>query len=162
MLRHLLICRHAEAAFPSLNQPDFERPLTSLGIRQAGQTGRWLKDINPGVDLLISSPATRTRQTSEALKEASAMKELAIQYESAVYEAPASRLLLLLSHLNPAVKGVVLVGHNPGVSSLCSQLCDLWDLRLEVANGVYIQLDLDSWEDIHFTKGTCVAHYRLN
>ena len=44
-MKRLILMRHAEAGW-HLNIDDHERPLSSLGIRDAEQVGSWLKEKN--------------------------------------------------------------------------------------------------------------------
>ena len=58
----LFIIRHAKASRESATGRDHDRELTETGVRQAKFLGRELSD--PGVDVVLSSTATRSRQTS--------------------------------------------------------------------------------------------------
>jgi phosphohistidine phosphatase len=60
----LVLWRHAEAED---GVPDLERRLTATGRKQAERAAQWLLQRLPGSFVVLSSPATRTQQTAEAL-----------------------------------------------------------------------------------------------
>ncbi len=122
--RHLIILRHAKAAWPDVE--DRERPLAERGRRDAPAAGHWLREAARGlngfaVDRVVCSPARRTRETWELVA-----KELdggpPPVYDARVYEASTSALLTVVRETPADVRGLVLVGHNPGVQSLATTL----------------------------------------
>lgn len=61
---NLILWRHAEAED---GMPDSGRALTDKGRKQAKAVARWLKARLPAGCRILVSPATRARQTAEAL-----------------------------------------------------------------------------------------------
>ncbi len=122
--RHLIVLRHAKAAWPDVE--DRQRPLAERGRRDAPAAGRWLREAGLrldgfAIDRVVCSPARRTRETWEL-----AAKELedppAPVYDGRVYAATASMLLNVLRETPARVRGLVLVGHNPGMQHLTTIL----------------------------------------
>lgn len=108
----LILWRHADA---EEGVPDLTRKLTTKGHRQARRMARWLRaqlptQLQKTVRILVS-PATRTRQTADALH---------MTYEVREELAPGCSAQQLLAATGwPAGDGViVLVGHNPAISDL--------------------------------------------
>lgn len=62
----LILFRHAKAADAEPGQADIDRPLTSDGLRDAAATGEALAAAGHFPDLILCSPARRTRQTLSA------------------------------------------------------------------------------------------------
>lgn len=62
----LIIMRHAEADW---GLDDFNRPLTRRGHAQASSAGRWLVQQGFVPEMLVSSAALRTRQTTTWVSE---------------------------------------------------------------------------------------------
>lgn len=62
----LILWRHAEA---DEGWPDEGRRLTPKGRKQADRVGRWLRERVGDEYRLLSSPATRARETAEGLAE---------------------------------------------------------------------------------------------
>ena len=115
--RTLLVLRHAKAATPD-RVADSERPLTAKGLERAGEVGRSLP-LRP--DLVLCSPALRTRQTWDAVRDAAAL-DADVRFEPTVYEAILQDLLDLVVALPDEVHTVLLVGHNPGCTELVEHL----------------------------------------
>ena len=64
--RRLFLLRHAHpAAMPAVGWADTDRPLTPHGRRQARELGGTLAQA--GIELVLCSPALRTRETVEEL-----------------------------------------------------------------------------------------------
>lgn len=110
--RRLIIMRHAEADW---GLDDFNRPLTTRGHQQAQQAGAWL--LNQGIipEMLISSAALRTRQTTTWVSEALGEKAPTASLDERLYNAPASRLLTTINRTPAGVHTLMLVAHLPGV-----------------------------------------------
>lgn len=107
----------------------------------------------------MSSPALRARETAIALAGRIGWDERQIVFDEKIYDASEAGLLQLLSSLDPEVSGILLVGHNPAVSTLSSHLCEKESLHLDPAQVLVISLSLKRWEDIFLATGTCTAHF---
>ncbi len=112
-MRELLLMRHGKAADFTDSSTDFDRPLAAAGRDQAERAGRWLQQQGRIPDLIIASPALRTRQTAERVAE---VVELLgpVELAPSLYNAPAGRLIEVLEQAE--AERVMLVGHNPGIS----------------------------------------------
>lgn len=63
----LILWRHAEAEDIGPEPSDASRRLTTRGLRQAERMATWLNRHLPAETSILVSPATRTRQTADAL-----------------------------------------------------------------------------------------------
>ena len=118
-LNTLLLLRHAQAVDGLPGHPDSERPLTELGQRQAHGVGEFLRSSDISVDLIICSPAVRTRQTCEALGLAAP-----IQIEPMIYNAGSDTIAERVREVAPENATVLVVGHAPGIPALAYDLAD--------------------------------------
>lgn len=107
------VLRHGDAEETS-DEGDFGRELTEKGRRQAADAGRALAALGASVETCLTSPRVRAEQTA-----ALACEALGLQPEQAED----------LSEGVPDVAGlaagrgeVLLVGHEPGLSSAIAQL----------------------------------------
>ncbi|MFG1697057.1 SixA phosphatase family protein [Nonomuraea sp. NPDC049309] len=111
-MRTLIVLRHAQAAHvPGL--ADRERPLTDRGERDAERAGEEIRAAGFVPDVVLCSPAVRTRRTAEL-----AFPGVEVGYERDIYEAYPDELLELVRRCDPEAATVVLCGHNPGVHEL--------------------------------------------
>jgi phosphohistidine phosphatase len=97
-----------------------------------------------GPDLVISSPALRTRQTVAAL-----LLAAPVDYLDPLYAADADELLDAvreLSNRDDEPESVLLVGHNPGVHQLVLELTGGEQLPgYPPATLAALDLDIDDW-----------------
>jgi phosphohistidine phosphatase len=118
MPRELLILRHAKSDWDDNAQSDFARPLAKRGKKDAPRVGAWMYREGLVPDLVVSSPAERARQTTQAVCKGLDYKRKTVVWDQAIYEAAVTDLLGLLARLPPNAKTVLLVGHNPGIEEL--------------------------------------------
>lgn len=120
--RTLILLRHAKAETPG-ETPDFDRQLTTRGHNDADAAGSWLGAHKLRPDLVICSPATRTRQTWHGVAVALATADPAggapeVHYERGLYEGGRTELVDLLRAVPDTVHTVLVIGHNPTVSDV--------------------------------------------
>ena len=156
--RTLVILRHAKAANPD-GVPDDERPLTDRGHADAAAAGAWLLHSGLVPDLVLCSPARRTRQTWHGV--ALAMPTAPeVRYERALYGASVRTLLASVRAATPDAATVLLIGHNPGLSEL-SLLLDPASAEeggLRTA-GIAVHTLTGSWTDFgNATAALATAH----
>jgi phosphohistidine phosphatase len=122
--RTLVLLRHAKADRPS-GVADLDRPLSTRGHADAAAVGGWLARHGHRPDLVICSPAKRTRQTwhsvAVALNER-AKQTTAVRYEDLVYDGAAADLLALARSADESVGTLLMVGHNPSISTVSAVL----------------------------------------
>ena len=113
----LYLMRHAEAATTGTDWRDISRELTPKGRTQAREVGELLSGQR--VELVLSSPAARARQTTELLG-----LPVPIRYVDRLYNAGSRALLAELSGVPDQVRTVLIVGHAPGIPALAENLAD--------------------------------------
>lgn len=116
-MKNLLLLRHAKSSWKDQNLADFERPLNDRGRKAAALIGQYIAQENVSMDLVISSPAVRARQTIELVLR-SAKRSVELRFDQLIYEASHTRLLEIISQIEDERKSVLLVGHNPGMEEL--------------------------------------------
>jgi phosphohistidine phosphatase len=127
-VRHLLLVRHGAAAATS-TAGDRERPLTREGRTAVQGLRAHLSVSEPPPDLVLCSPARRTRETLELLEPAWVPKPESI-VEEALYLADAASLLQCLRDIESETGSVMVVGHNPGLEVLARILAGAGDQAL--------------------------------
>jgi phosphohistidine phosphatase len=123
MSRQLILLRHAKSSWESEAETDFERPLAKRGIKSLKIIGKWLNQHHVSPDLIISSTATRARQTIEPMVDYMDYAARSIQWSDEVYMAGKNELLKIITAADPDINQLMLVGHNPGIEDLLLYLC---------------------------------------
>ncbi len=117
-MRNLIVMRHAKSDWSAGVNTDFERPLNARGERDVMTMAAWLAERAPVPEIIVSSPAERTRQTALRVCSVLDLAPENIQWVNDVYEASYATLLSVIGRLPNAVRVAMLVGHNPGVEAL--------------------------------------------
>ncbi|MFN0138132.1 MAG: phosphohistidine phosphatase SixA [Phycisphaerae bacterium] len=114
IMRHGIAAERDEVKFPD----DALRPLTSEGFKKTRAAARGMRKLKINLDLLITSPLVRAKQTASVVAEELRVDPSRIR-ESANLEpdADAGAILRELAEGHP-LDAVLLVGHEPHVSRL--------------------------------------------
>ena len=117
----LLIVRHARARpAGTRGVSDDERPLTKEGAADFARVARALARIVPRPDVILTSPLLRARQTAEIARK-SWKSRARICEERALTQTGTAETVRLLAGYRRASQ-VMIVGHEPGVSTLLAHL----------------------------------------
>jgi phosphohistidine phosphatase len=115
--------RHAKSDYPA-GVADFDRPLSERGRHEAPVAGRWLVENVPTFDQVLVSGATRTRQTWQLVAKELG-QERAAQFDDRIYEASTDTLREVIGQTPESATTLLVIGHNPGIEDLVSQLATL-------------------------------------
>jgi phosphohistidine phosphatase len=114
--RTLLLLRHAKSDYPP-GVADHERPLAPRGIREAGLAGDWLRANVGAVDAVLCSTATRTRETLKRTR-----IDAPVEFVDRLYDATPGTVISeindVLSHFDEDVQTLLVIGHEPAMSSV--------------------------------------------
>jgi phosphohistidine phosphatase len=110
--RTLLLLRHAKSDYPT-GVADHERPLAPRGEREAKLAGDWLRANAPAVDAVLCSTATRTRETLARTR-----IDAPVDFVDRLYDATPGAVIAEINQVDPTVQTLLVVGHEPTMSSL--------------------------------------------
>jgi phosphohistidine phosphatase len=144
--RTLVILRHAKAEPPERYARDVDRPLSERGHRDAAAAGAWLVDAGFVADLVLCSPAVRTRETWQEVG-AKFDGEPAVVYETILYTGGTSDALELVKSTQPDAASVLVVGHDPTVSVL-TRLLDPASVGGLRTSGLAVHKFDGAWTDL--------------
>ncbi len=115
--RRLYLLRHAKSSWDDPSQPDHDRTLSERGRRAVKLLARHLAERRIEPELVLCSSARRTRETLEGLR----LRSTTV-IEHRLYGAGADDLLERLRGVDPQLRSVMLVGHNPALQMLVLRL----------------------------------------
>ncbi len=113
------LMRHAKSDWHAV-PTDIDRPLNARGAQDAERIGKELARRAPAPGTIITSPATRARQTAMAVA-AAFPSPPPIETIDMLYLADAATLRAALErHID---RHPLLIAHNPGLDGLLLELC---------------------------------------
>jgi phosphohistidine phosphatase len=121
-VRRLTLLRHAHAEAKRPNGTDAERTLDRRGLAEAAEMARRLGERRWPPDLILVSPAIRTRQTATAIERQFGLLGEQTLVAADLYLAEAEELLDAIRTIPPATCHLLVVAHNPGITDLARLL----------------------------------------
>lgn len=147
-VRRLYLIRHAKSSWAAPGLRDFDRPLNSRGKLDAPFMGKRLAGYGICPQLILASPAKRTRKTAQYIAEAVHYPTAEIVFSEAIYEAGVADLLQVIAQ-SPVDAGVLfLVGHNYAITDLAENLTGQNLGNIPTCGVVGIEFSAQSWADI--------------
>ncbi|ANK74171.1 histidine phosphatase family protein [Ensifer sp. ENS07] len=130
----LLLLRHAKSAWPD-GVADINRPLGERGRKAAPLMGGYMARHALVPDLALVSTAKRAQETW-TLVAAALPPGITVENTRAIYEVEAAQILSVLRATDPAIRTLLIVGHNPGMEDLAHELVGSGDadLRMRMAD----------------------------
>ena len=118
----LYLIRHGVAAERGENYPDdTKRPLTSEGAHKLRREAKALVALDITLDVILTSPLVRTRQTAELVAAAFRNAPPIVIMGSLAPGAPHTTIIEELSKQHRRHR-IALVGHEPGIGELAGRL----------------------------------------
>ncbi len=113
--------RHAKSSWRDASLEDHERPLSGRGRRACRQMAKLLSDQEMMPDFILASTAARAVETANLLIENSGF-DGSLELMRRLYLAEPSGYLDVLTEVPEGTETVLIIGHNPGISDLASEL----------------------------------------
>ena len=141
-IRQLILMRHGQASNGAPS--DRERELTAIGKTQVTEVAQQLvalKDWRPQVALV--SDALRTQQTWQMVQP---KFDLEMRVSPELYLGGHQSLMVALSAVDNAVGTALVIGHNPGLSEIASQLTGEM-VGLSPSHAALVRVQSEDWLD---------------
>ncbi|MBV7528608.1 histidine phosphatase family protein [Chitinophaga sp. sic0106] len=154
-MKTLLLIRHAKSSWNDPNTDDFDRPLNKRGKDNAPEMAQRLLDKGVVPELIIASPAKRTRTTAKLMADVWHYPKQAILLEDELYLCYASTFLKVITKIDDDFNAVAIFAHNPGITDFANYLTE--EIRIDnvPTAGVFaIQANTDSWQEFDRAKKT--------
>jgi phosphohistidine phosphatase len=119
--RRLTLVRHANAE-QDADVRDFERPLSKKGLGEANDMAKRFHERGLIPDLILTSAATRTRETAETFAKLLGVPARLLQADDSLYLAEGDHIIGVIRAVGPRVGHVMVIGHNPGISAAAISL----------------------------------------
>jgi phosphohistidine phosphatase len=138
----LYLVRHGLAEERSETWPDDgKRPLTADGMAKMRKAARGLARLGVGIDLVLTSPLVRARQTAEILAAEFEPRPPLVNVDSLATDGSYAALVADLEK-NSRRARIALVGHEPGIGELAARLIGSRH-SIEFKKGAICRIDVD-------------------
>jgi phosphohistidine phosphatase len=110
--------------------------------------GARLTEWGPPVDRVISSSAVRALTTAELITQEMGLPWDEIVIDEALYHASEEDLLEIIQEQEDYLDGLMMFGHNPGMTCLVNDLSELDLDNLPTCGVVTLQFDIEHWTEV--------------
>ncbi len=155
-MKKLFIVRHTQKEDDSTNIDDYDKELTLKGQEDARMMAQKLLEKNCKIDLIVSSPAERTKKTAEIFADVVGYKK-SIMFNEVLYMAFVNELLETISYTFDSVENMVLIGHNPSLTALAITLVGFKE-KFQMGGIMEIDFDCNSWIEISKENAKLVSY----
>lgn len=145
MSRQLILIRHAKSVWVDFSLPDFDRPLQNDCISDVEYISESLQQLHLKPDLILCSPAKRTRQTTEYLCRQLTYPTGQVVFEMRLYETDADEYLRVIQETNEQIRTLLLVGHNPSLTDLSNYFLKNKIAELPTTGVVWLETKHNNW-----------------
>ena len=146
-MKTIYLVRHAKSSWDNPRLSDLERPLNKRGKRDAPFMGEQLNEMEINPDLIISSPAKRTKKTAMNIAEKISYPKKRIVYKDEIYEASEKILLDVIKKLDSKLDSVMIFAHNPGLTQLNNFISKKYIDNIPTCGVVALECDRE-WSDV--------------
>lgn len=121
ILRHGLAAALGDSGLPK-DLKDADRPLTAKGKQKLWRTTAAMQALGLQFDVVISSPLLRATQTAQIVTEALELRRKLILTDNLAPGGDPQALVEQIKGLEPRMKNILLVGHEPDLSKFITRL----------------------------------------
>lgn len=151
-MKTLYIVRHAKSSWEEPGLPDHDRPLIAAGIKKTKLIIDFLQKKHVMPDLMISSSATRAKETAFIIAEGLGYPQEQIIIDQKIYHASTDSIFSELYALPDNVSSVMIFGHNPTLTYFVNQFLSPTIINLPTSGVVAIEFATDKWTEIDAAK----------
>ncbi len=143
-MKTLYIMRHGKK--DESGSDDYDIELTQEGKDAASDVSKILNEQDNKIDLIVSSPAIRARQTAEIVSD-TIKYDKNIMYNEVIYQAFVNEIVEAVSYTFDTVDNLLLIGHNPALTALAITFTKFKE-EIKSAQIVKIEFNCNSWISI--------------
>jgi phosphohistidine phosphatase len=145
-MKKLYLIRHAKSSWEDFSLSDFDRTLNKRGEKDAPFMGNILKNKDIDIDIILSSPAKRAKQTAKIIANKLNCEEK-IVFEPNIYEASLQDIENIVKDINNSHKTAFLFGHNPSLNMFAYKYLHYQE-NIPTCTIVAIEFECKNWNDI--------------
>ena len=153
-IKSVILFRHGKSDWGAQYESDHDRPLASRGIRDAKRMGKFLSKRAEIPELILSSTALRTRETTKLAMEAGNW-DVDIELEKEIYEASLEKILNIIKKQDNKYNSICLVGHEPIFSTIITLIKNKKKIVFPTATMAKISFSTIDWKKVLLKPDKC-------
>jgi phosphohistidine phosphatase len=146
-MKALLIIRHAKSSWDNADLSDIDRPLNDRGRRDAPVMAGRLVKAGVTIDLFVSSPAKRARQTAGVFMHEFGRKEKELVIIQQLYHAQVQDFKEVVAGINDRFGSIALFSHNPGITTFANTLSTVRLDNMPTCSIFAVTSPAESWKE---------------
>ncbi len=147
-MKSLFLIRHAKSSWTDITKPDFERPLNDRGKRDAPVMATRLSKRGKFVNVFLSSPANRAKETCKYFCNEYGVSENRIVYNERLYHASVQTFYEVVRGLDDEIRNIAIFSHNPGITDFVNTLCKNVKVDNIPTCGMFgVELNVRNWRE---------------
>jgi phosphohistidine phosphatase len=156
-MRTLLVFRHGKSDWGADYDRDHNRPIAKRGRRASKLMGKYLASIDSIPDQVLTSSATRARQTVDLASE-SGRWGCPVRVTEQLYGASIDGVIDEIRSEPDTTHTLLIAGHEPTWSSVVSALSGRSIGHFPTAAIACIEFDIGHWSEIDYESGRLAWH----
>ena len=144
-MKTLTLVRHAKSSWKNNSLTDRDRPLNKRGKRDAPIMGKRIAEAGIRPSLILCSPAVRARTTAQIIANEIGYPLEFLQREDSLYLASLDDLLDIVFSQEIGFNSLMLIGHNPGLTTFANYLSSGVTNNVPTAGVVSVTFDREDW-----------------
>ena len=149
-MKNLYILRHAKSSWDDFALKDFDRPLSTRGIQDAELMGNYFKSKIKVLDLILSSPSKRTKETLEHFFNKTSQK---IIFNETIYHSSEQNIYSVIKDVEKSISSIMIVGHNPSMHEFSESFSGQFIEKFSTCSLASFEFD-DEWINVCENLGT--------
>jgi phosphohistidine phosphatase len=150
-MKTIIFGRHAKSSWKDFSLRDHDRPLNKRGYKDAKIIGQKLKEKGIIPDLLLTSSALRTLQTSELFLNYFNSTDIIVEEE--LYLAPVSTFIKIANKIDNKIETVMMIAHNPGITELANEFSNSYIPNIPTSGVFKVDFNISHWKDLNTFNG---------
>ena len=147
-MKSLYLLRHAKSSWSEPGLGDQQRPLNPRGLRDAPAMGQRFRQRGESLDLVVSSPALRARQTAELFAGNAGYASDEIAIDPDLYFLGSGSIEDAIRRQQDQVRSLMLVFHNPDITHFVNSIDYAFRIdNMPTCGLVKLDCDIAQWRD---------------
>ena len=152
--KSVIFFRHGKSDWDAKYESDHDRPLAKRGVRDAKRMGKFLSKRAEVPELILSSTAIRTKDTTKIAME-NGNWEADIEFEKGIYETSLEKIINIIKIQDDKYNSICIIGHEPIFSSIIKFIDNKQKIKFPTAAMAKIIFFTGNWKKILLYPDKC-------